>query len=40
METFGNEGIVDGFSNPVSCKKVDEDRLYVVDKGSSLVKIS
>ncbi len=39
METFGNEGIVDGFSNPVSCKKVDEDRLYVVDKGSSSVKI-
>ena len=39
METFGNEGIVDGFSNPVSCKKVDEDRLYIVDKGSSSVKI-
>jgi len=39
IETFGNEGVVGGFSNPVSCKKVDEDRLYVVDKGSSLVKI-
>jgi len=39
METFGNEGIVDGFSNPVSCVRVDNDRLYVVDKGTSSVKI-
>ena len=39
METFGNEGMVGGFSNPVSCKKVDEDRLYVVDKGDATVKI-
>lgn len=39
METFGNEGIVGGLSNPVSCRKVDQDRLYVVDKGASLVRI-
>ena len=39
METFGNEGKIGGFSNPVSCKKVDEDRLYVVDKGDATVKI-
>ena len=39
METFGNEGIVDGFLNPVSCKKVNKDRLYVVDKGDATVKI-
>ena len=39
METFGNEGIVGGFSDPISCKKVDEDRLYVVDKGDATVKI-
>ena len=39
METFGNEGMVGGFSNPVSCKKVSEDRLYVVDKGDAAVKI-
>ena len=39
METFGNEGIVDDFSDPISCKKVDEDRLYVVDKGDATVKI-
>jgi len=39
METFGSEGIVSEFSNPVSCKKVDVDRLYVVDKGASSVKI-
>jgi len=39
METFGNEGMVGGFSNPVSCKKVSEDRLYVVDKGDATVKI-
>ena len=39
IETFGNEGKIGGFSNPVSCKKVDEDRLYVVDKGDATVKI-
>jgi hypothetical protein len=39
MGTFGSEGTVSGFSNPVSCKKIDEDRLYVVDKGASSVKI-
>ena len=39
IETFGNEGIVAGFSNPISCKAVDDDRLYVVDKGTSSVKI-
>ncbi len=39
METFGSEGTVSGFSDPVSCKKIDEDRLYVVDKGASSVKI-
>ena len=39
IETFGNEGIVGGFSNPVSCKALDDKRLYVVDKGSACVKV-
>ena len=39
IETFGNEGIVDDFSDPISCKQVDADRLYVVDKGDATVKI-
>ncbi|HIE72746.1 MAG TPA: hypothetical protein EYQ06_00450 [Flavobacteriales bacterium] len=39
METFGSEGTVSGFSDPVSCKKIDKNRLYVVDKGASSVKI-
>ncbi len=39
INTFGNEAIVGGFSNPVSCKAVDEDRLYVVDKEASLIRI-
>ncbi len=39
METFGSEGTISGFSNPVSCRKIDENRLYVVDKGASSVKM-
>jgi len=39
IETFGNEGIIDIFSEPVDCKIIDPDRLYVVDRGDASVKI-
>ena len=39
IETFGNLGSISGFFNPVSCARVDNNRLYVVDKGDATVKI-
>tara|TARA_B100000959_G_scaffold40564_1_gene40216 strand:+ start:5080 stop:6162 length:1083 start_codon:yes stop_codon:yes gene_type:complete len=39
IETFGSLGSVSGFFNPVSCVRVDNNRLFVVDKGDATVKI-
>ena len=39
IETFESLGSISGFSDPASCVRVDNDRLYVVDKGASSVKI-
>ena len=39
VQTFGSNGIVSGFSDPVSCVRVDAERLYVVDKGDATIKV-
>ena len=39
IETFGNLGSISGFLDPVSCARLDNNRLYVVDKGDAAVKI-
>ncbi|MBC8265610.1 MAG: hypothetical protein H8E84_01455 [Flavobacteriales bacterium] len=39
IETFGSLGSITGFSNPISCVRVDNNRLYVVDKGDATVKV-
>lgn len=39
INTFANEGIIDIFSDPVDCKLIDSDRLYVVDRGDATLKI-
>jgi hypothetical protein len=39
VKTFENKGDINGFSNPVDLDYVSHDRLFVVDKGDSKVKV-
>jgi len=39
IKTFADEGIIEVFSDPIDCKLIDSERLYVVDRGDATVKI-